>query len=109
MSLGKLSGLSEAQEETWGWGRAVSQSWGHGWALKQAEHTRGGPRTTFSIIPPVPSDSLDDLVLFLLLDEIPCMSFNFSCQLEKKKKKDSGHFHFLQNSVISVNQNFKVP
>ena len=31
---------------------------GHGWPLKQAEHTGGGPRTTFSIIPPFTSTLL---------------------------------------------------
>lgn len=50
--------------------------------------------------PAVPSDSLDDLVLCLLLDEMPCKSLHSSCHLrgEKKKKKDSGHFHFLQTA-----------
>lgn len=47
MSLGKLSGLSEAQEETCGVGRTVSQSWGHGWPLKQAEHTGGAQNHFF--------------------------------------------------------------
>ena len=99
MGLGKPSGLSEAQKETWA-GGAVSQSWGHGWPLKQAEHAAGRPRTTFSIIPLVPSDSLDGLVLFLLLDEILYMSFNFSCQLEgKKKKRTQGTF--ISSKIVS--------
>lgn len=45
--------------------------------------------------PAVPSDSLDDLVLCLLLDEMPCKSLHSSCHLrgeKKKKKRTQGTF-----------------